>query len=154
MSKNKQEIGKAIFGSFDGMTCVLGVIAAGVISGDTHALILASIGLCIAESVAMCGGSYLSEIVAVDRVKQASIIGVSAGIGVILPVLPFLIASHSLAIVGSAVMTLGMACAIAQARIESSGRIAAYVQTFAILLIAAIASILVTLALNTLGVAS
>lgn len=154
MTHRKEAIGKAIFGSFDGMTCVLGIIAAGYVSGDAHALVLGAIGLAIAEGVAMLGGSYLSELVAVDRWKHAAIIGIAACIGVLLPAIPFLFAPFSIALIISAGITIALAAVIAQMRVQESGALQAYAQTFAILLVAAAASILVTLALNALGVAA
>lgn len=146
----KEEIGQAIFGSFDGMTCVLGVIAAEYIAGDIRDLILSCLALAIGEAIAMCGGSYLSEIVAVDRLKHALIIGIAACIGVILPVIPFLFMPRSIALVISALITIALGVAIAQARVAKEGAMRAYVQTFAILTAAAAASILVTLAMNSM----
>jgi VIT1/CCC1 family predicted Fe2+/Mn2+ transporter len=154
MQNQKEEVGKAIFGSFDGMTCVLGIIAAGYISGDTHALVLAAIGLAIAEAVAMSGGTYLSEVANVDTARHACIIGIAAFIGVLLPVLPFIFLPFTIALIASIFITIALATAIAQVRISESGVVRAYAQTFAILVVAAAASILVTLALNKMGVAA
>lgn len=141
-------LSKAIFGACDGVTCVLGVIAAGYITGDTHALVLAAVGLAIAEGIAMAGGSYLSELVNVHRIEHAAIIGVAACVGVLVPALPFLFAPRPTALVLSLLCTLVLAVVIAQAKVKESGWLRAYVQTLAILFVAGGASVLVTLALN------
>lgn len=149
---SRDELSKVIFGSFDGMTCVLGVIAAGCVTGNMHALILAAIGLSLAEGVAMAGGTYLSEVADVQSVKHAGLIGGASCVGVLVPALPFLFAPKMVAIALSACLTCLLAVIIAQARVTSLGAIAAYAQTFAILLFAAGVSILVTLVLNGAGV--
>lgn len=149
---DSDNVSKAIFGSFDGLTCVLGVIAAGYVSGDTHALILAAVGLAIAEGIAMAGGSYLSEMVAVYRIRHAAIIGVASAVGILVPAFPFFFAPRRIAILLSLFLTCAFAMIIASFRIKTLGALEAYVQTFAIVLIAALVSIAVTLLLNRVGV--
>lgn len=144
-------ISKAIFGSFDGVTCVLGVIGAGIITGDTRTLVLAAAGLAIAEACAMAGGSYLSEVTSVNTIQHAAITGVSSFVGIIVPALPFLFLRGMWALIGSAILTCALAVVIAQTRVSTSGWLQAYAQTFAILFAAGGASILVTLALNGVG---
>lgn len=141
-------ISKAIFGSFDGMTCVLGVISAGIIAGDIHALVLTAVGLAIAEGIAMAGGSLLSEVTNVNTVEHSAIIGSAAFVGVILPALPFLFLPRPLALPVSLAIIFMMAVSIAQVRVSADGWWRAYAQTFAILVVAGGASVLITLALN------
>lgn len=145
-------VSKAIFGSFDGLCCVLGVIAAGYVSGDIHALLLAVIGLSIAEGIAMAGGSYLSELVSVYRMRHALIIGVASAVGILVPALPFFFAPRRIAILLSLFLVVCFAVIIAGFRIKTLGALEAYVQTFAIVLVAAVVSIAVTLLLNGVGV--
>lgn len=145
-------LSKAIFGSFDGMTCVLGVIAAGITTGDQHALILAAIGLALAESIAMAGGTYLSEITDVHSIQHAAIIGGASLFGVLFPTFPFLFVPKPFAVAVSMALTCLLTVAIAQVRVSSLGFVRAYIQTFAIVLVAAGVSVLATLWLNGAGI--
>ncbi len=147
----REGMSQAIFGSFDGLSCVLGVIAAGYIAGDFHALALSAVGLALAEGIAMAGGSYLSDVTSVNSLRHAGIIGGAAFVGVLLPALPFLVAPRQIALALSILLTIALAVLIAQVRAPTGGRIRAYAQTFAILVVAAFASIAVSLALNGAG---
>lgn len=149
---DNDNVSKAVFGLFDGMCCVLGVIAAGYVTGDMHALILAAIGLALSESIAMAGGSYLSELVNVQRVRHAAVIGVASAIGILVPAFPFFFAPSRVAILLSCFLTCALAVIIAQVRVKQLGALEAYVQTFAIVLFAASISVIVTLLLNRVGV--
>jgi VIT1/CCC1 family predicted Fe2+/Mn2+ transporter len=145
-------LSRGIFGGFDGMCCVLGVIAAGYVTGDIHALLLSVIGLSLAESIAMAGGSYLSELVDVQRIRHAVIIGVASAVGIMVPAFPFFFAPRNVAILLSCFLTCALAVIIAQVRVKQLGALEAYVQTFAIVLFAAGISVVVTLLLNGVGV--
>jgi len=144
----KEIVSKAIFGSFDGMTCILGVIAAGYIIGDTHALVLSAVGLALASGISMTGGAYLSDVTNVNTVKYALVIGVASCIGILLPSLPFAFAPKPLALLLCALITCALGVLIAQARVSSLGILKAYGQTFLIIGAAAGVSIAVTTALN------
>lgn len=145
-------VSKAIFGSFDGLCCVLGVIAAGYVSGDIHALLLAAVGLSVAEGIAMAGGSYLSELVGVYRLRHAAIIGIASAVGILVPAFPFFFAPRRIAILLSMFLVVCFAVIIASFRIKTLGALEAYVQTFLLILVAAGISVAVTLLLNGVGV--
>lgn len=149
---DSDNLSKAIFGSFDGLTCVLGVIAAGYVANDMHTLLLAVAGLAIAEGIAMAGGSYLSEMVAVYRVRHALIIGVSSAIGIVVPAIPFFFAPKNVAILLSLFLVVCFAVIIASCKVRILGWLEAYTQTFGIVLLCAVVTILVTLLLNGVGV--
>lgn len=145
-------VSKAIFGGFDGLVCVLGVIAGCYVSGDMHTLVLSAIGLAIAEGIAMAGGSYLSEMVAVYRLRHAVIIGVASAVGILIPALPFFFAPRNIAILLSFFLTCAFAAIIAQVRVKQMGWLEAYAQTYAIVFAVAVVTILATVALNKVGV--
>lgn len=149
---DSDNVSKAIFGSMDGLTCVLGVIAAGYVANDMHTLLLAVVGLAIAEGIAMAGGSYLSEMVAVYRVRHALVIGVAAAIGIIVPAIPFFFAPKNVAVLLSLFLVVAFTAIIAACRVKTLGWLEAYVQTFAIVLLCALVTILVTVLLNRAGV--
>lgn len=149
---DSDNVSKAIFGSFDGLTCVLGVIAAGYVANDMHTLLLAVVGLAIAEGIAMAGGSYLSEMVAVYRVRHALVIGVASAVGIIVPAVPFFFAPKNVAILLSLFLIVVFTVIIAQVRVRTLGALEAYVQTFALVLLCALVTILVTVLLNRAGV--
>lgn len=149
---DSDNVSKFVFGSFDGLNCILGVIAAGYVTGDIHALTLAAIGLAIAEGIAMAGGSYLSELVSVYRMRHALIIGGASAVGILVPALPFFFAPRNVAILLSLFLVVCFAAIIASVRIKTLGILEAYVQTFGIVFFAAVVSIAATLLLNGVGV--
>jgi VIT1/CCC1 family predicted Fe2+/Mn2+ transporter len=149
---DNDNLSKFVFGSFDGMTCVLGVVAGCYVSGNIHALILSVVGLAIAEGIAMAGGSYLSELVGIYRVRHALIIGIASAVGILVPAFPFFFAPAHVAILLSLFLTCVLAVIIAQVRVRTLGALEAYVQTFVLILMAAGVSVVVTLLLNKVGV--
>lgn len=149
---DSDNLSKAIFGSFDGLTCVLGVIAAGYVANDMHTLLLAVVGLALAEGIAMAGGSYLSEFVGIYRVRHALIIGVASAIGIVVPAIPFFFAPKHVAALLSLFLVVCFAIIIASCRVKTLGALEAYVQTFSIVLLCALVTILVTMLLNGVGV--
>ncbi len=143
---SKHDLSVFVMGSFDGLTCGAGTIAASYLAGNVHVLILVALGLALAEAVAMAGGQYLSEISSgVSTLKHAGIIGLSACLGVLLPALPFLLFVVPIALVACILMTVGMAMLIAQVRASSVGVARSYLQTFAILCAAGGLSVGITL---------
>ena len=138
---------EAIFGSFDGLTCVLGLIAAGYLTGNGRVIVLSALALAIGEMVAMFGGEYLSETrQRVGALRSAGIIGLAAGLGAFLPAVPFLFAPKPVALACTLALVAALAVLIAQARVGAHGVMRAYGQTFGLLVAAALLSIGATLA--------
>ena len=52
---------QAIFGSLDGATSAVGVVAAALIAGDEKTLLAAAVGLAAAATVGMASGEWLSD---------------------------------------------------------------------------------------------
>lgn len=150
--RDSDNVSKAIFGGFDGLICILGVIAGCYVTGDMHTLMLSAIGLAIAEGIAMFGGSYLSEMVAVYRLRHAAIIGIAAAVGILIPALPFFFAPRNVAILLSLFLTCAFAAIIAQVRVKQMGWLEAYAQTYMIVFVVTVVTILAAIGLNKVGV--
>lgn len=145
-------LSKAIFGGFDGLICVWGLIAAGYATGDVRTLILGAIMLAVNEGIAMFGGSFLSELVSVYRMPHALIIGIAAFVGILLPAFPFFFAPRNVAILLAFTLTVIMAAIIAQVRSRSMNTLEAYTQTFGMTLLATALSVVGALLLRGVGV--
>jgi VIT1/CCC1 family predicted Fe2+/Mn2+ transporter len=148
----QDELGEAIFGTFDGMTSLLGVIAGALVAGTEHVLVVTAGGLAVAATVSMAGGQFLSDTgQAGARRRRAAIMGLATFIGSFLPACPYLFLGRTPATVLSLIVTTLMAMGIAQARVAKQGVAAAYLQTFAILIVAGGLSVIATLALGATG---
>jgi VIT1/CCC1 family predicted Fe2+/Mn2+ transporter len=143
---------QAIFGSFDGLTSALGVMAAAYLTSTAHVLVAAACGLAIAAAVSMAGGEFLSETSGKEgQVNRAGIMAVATFVGSFLPAIPFLFQAKPAALIVAGVLVLAAAVAIAQYRVPSQGMVRAYLQTYGILVVAAGLSIGVTLLFNLAG---
>jgi len=143
---------QAIFGSFDGLTSALGVIAAAYLTGSTHVLVAAACGLAIASAVSMGGGEFLSETSKRSgALNRAGIMAVATFIGSFLPAIPFLFFVKPVSLIVACILVLAAAVVIAQFRVPTQGVVRAYLQTYGILVMAAGLSIGVTLVFNLVG---
>ena len=104
---SKDDLREAIFGSFDGMTSTLGVIA-GLLVAGTHSgsrILAASIGLAIAATVGMAAGKYLSD--TGRSIRLASVMGIATFTGAVAPALPFAIGYGTVQVLVSAGIIVG-----------------------------------------------
>jgi VIT1/CCC1 family predicted Fe2+/Mn2+ transporter len=147
----QDELGGAIFGTFDGMTSLLGVIAGALVAGSEHLLVVTAGGLAVAATVSMAGGQFLSDTGQAGARRRAAIMGLATFIGSFVPVVPYLFLGRTPATVCSLVVITLLALGIAQARVAKQGVAKAYLQTFAILIVAGGLSIIATLALGATG---
>ena len=148
---DSDNLSKAIFGGFDGIMSVLSIVAVGFVIGDTKHMLIYAGGLAVSEMLSMGGGSLLSELVGVYRVRHALIIGLAALIGVLIPPLPFLFLPSYQAAIVSLCLTCAVAASIAQIRVKQLGVLSAYMQTFVIVFVVAVGTITVALLLNGVG---
>ena len=82
------DLREAIFGSFDGMTSTLGVVAGLLATNATAPKILAAaIGIAVAATVGMGAGQYLSD--GARNMRRAVVMAVATLIGSVLPAIPF-----------------------------------------------------------------
>jgi VIT1/CCC1 family predicted Fe2+/Mn2+ transporter len=120
------DLKEAIFGSFDGMTSTLGVVA-GLLA--THAsaskIVAASIGIAVAATVGMGAGQYLSD--GAKNLRNAVVMAVATLIGSVIPAVPFLFGDSRACIAASIAVT-----AVAAAFI---GHYRGYLVTYSILIV-------------------
>jgi VIT1/CCC1 family predicted Fe2+/Mn2+ transporter len=117
---------EAIFGSFDGMTSTLGVVAGLLATHTTAPRILAgAIGIAVAATVGMGAGQYLSED---DRnLRKAGVMALATLVGSVLPALPFIFGGSLANVITSIVITVLAAAVI--------GHYRGYLVTYSILVV-------------------
>lgn len=137
-----------ILGGFDGMTAVLGVLAA-LIAGGSHrrSLVLATAGLAVAEMTGMAGGEWLGDQDREGRSRRTLMMGLAVLAGVVLPSLPYLVSPTPAGAFVSVLVIVVLGVAIAHFR-EDQGGYTAYVQTFAVMGIAGLLAVLCSLVLG------
>jgi VIT1/CCC1 family predicted Fe2+/Mn2+ transporter len=119
---------EAIFGSFDGMTSTLGVVAGLLAAHATPTKILAgAIGIAVAATTGMSAGQYLSD--GKRNLRKAMVMGVATLIGAVLPALPFIFGASLACVLSSVAITIVAAGVIGYYR--------GYVVTYVILLVVA-----------------
>ncbi len=103
----REELREAIFGSFDGLTSVLGVITGALAAGAaTGAHILGpAIGLAVAATLGMAAGRYLEDPVGQRRLHLAVVMGVFTMLGSSLPAVPFVTGAGRPQVVAMLVIT-------------------------------------------------
>jgi hypothetical protein len=139
------DIRETTFGSFDGCTSVLGIIAAVGVTHQ-HALLLAAVGLAVSSGVGMAGGEWLSDN---GKSRTAAVtIGAATSLGTVLPVIPFLLLSGTVALIVGILTVLAIGAAISVARGNAAKD---WAQTFLILALASGASVLTALLLGAAG---
>ena len=117
---------EAIFGSFDGMTSTLGVVA-GLLATKSSAphIVAGAIGIAVAATVGMGAGQYLSD--GKRNVRKAVVMAVATLIGSVLPAVPFAFGSSTACVVASLAITVLAAAVI--------GHYRGYLVTYAILIV-------------------
>lgn len=112
-------IKSSIFGTFDGLTSLLGVVIsllAYTRGADDSLIFTACMGLAVSSAISMGLGEYISsdkDAPLGERASSALLMGFFTGLGCILPAIPFALLQGSEALVASglvyAVATLGVA---------------------------------------------
>lgn len=119
---------EAIFGSFDGMTSTLGVVAGLLAASATAPKILAAaIGIAVAATVGMGAGQYLSD--GERNRRKAAVMAGATLVGSVLPALPFIFGTSHACVLASIVITLLAAGVI--------GHFRGYAVTYSILVVVA-----------------
>lgn len=127
-----KNIGIFLFGAFDGMTSVWGVVIA-LLSRGSHAIILAAIGLAIAAGVGMGAGEYLGD--NKSSLKQAWVMMLATVFGTIVPVLPYLFLHGAVALGISIAITLALCAVIGRERDKG---LRGYLETYGVLTLAGV----------------
>lgn len=122
----------AIFGLFDGLTVVLGVII-GLYSHHPDLIFKTALGVGTAEALGMGAAEWLSE--TKSGLRGPIVIGLSTLVGTILPASCFLLFSASIAAWLSASIFLASAIAIAMARMQEKKFVRSAIESVGILAI-------------------
>lgn len=125
----------AVFGTFDGVTSLLGVLLG--LAGHPGIILTAAVGVGTAEAVGMAAGQWQSD--SDDGLGAAAVIGAATGAGCIVPALPYAVLHGSAAVAGSAGLILAATAAIGAARADAGHRARTIAQSYAIL--AAVAAV-------------
>jgi VIT1/CCC1 family predicted Fe2+/Mn2+ transporter len=121
-----------IFGSFDGMTSTLGVIAGLLATGaSANKILAAAIGIAVAATIGMGAGQYLSD--GQRNLRLAIVMGLATLVGSVLPAIPFIFGASKACILASIVITLAAAGVI--------GHYRGYLVTYSILAVVSIVTV-------------
>lgn len=133
MSDDDSLVGQSVFGLFDGLTSLLGLLAGLIVAHATSVAILdASVGIAIAEGVGMAFGDWLSG----SSRKESTVIGAATFVGALLPAIPVALIPGPVGYWVGAALVVGIAVGIAEARARH-GRLKAYLTTAVTLIVAA-----------------
>jgi VIT1/CCC1 family predicted Fe2+/Mn2+ transporter len=145
----KELLKPSIFGMFDGLTTLLGVLIP-LLSYEHLLVFFTSVGLSVSSAISMGLGDFLSS----DkdspkklRIESALYMGIFTGLGCILPVIPFAFVGGTVALVISIMIYLSLTLLVAYLKSADMGWKDSLVQTFAVSLIAVALVIAVTLLL-------
>jgi len=101
MDKNthrKLDLRDIILGGQDGLVNVLGIVlGVAAASGNSRIVLVAGLAATFAESFSMAAVAYTSSVVKFHKISDALIVGVSAILGSLIPLVPFFIFPVSLA---------------------------------------------------------
>jgi hypothetical protein len=126
------DLKEAIFGSFDGMTSTLGVVAGLLATSATAPKILAAaIGIAVAATIGMGAGQYLSD--GEQNVRKAWVMAAATLIGSVLPAIPFLLGASLTNILASIAITILAATII--------GHYRGYLVTYSILVVVSVITV-------------
>lgn len=126
------DLSEAIFGSYDGLISVIGVIV-GLLSSSRHTILAGAIGLAVASAVSMGAGEYLGD--EGRNYRRAGIMAAATLIGTLVPIIPFLLFAKTTAIVGAAILALILAGWISWVRSKSEPTLRSWIETYSILAI-------------------
>jgi VIT1/CCC1 family predicted Fe2+/Mn2+ transporter len=133
----KADLREAIFGSFDGMTSTLGVVA-GLLATKASAshVVAAAIGIAVAATVGMGAGQYLSD--GQRNVRKALVMALATLVGSVLPAIPFLFGTSQACVIASLAITALAAAVI--------GHFRGYLVTYGILIVVSVITVGLSLA--------
>ena len=123
---DKADRAEAVFGAFDGLVSIIGVVFALLVGGATSTIVPVAAGGAAAATVSMGSGDWLAN----GSPRRAVVMGFSTFVGSLLPALPFMFMQKTPAICTSVVL-----CTIAGAGIGWMRRdgLKGYLVTYAVL---------------------
>lgn len=138
----------AIFGLFDGLTSVIGVIVA-LLAAGPHAVIAGALGLAAASSVGMAAGEFLGD--GKRNLKIAGVMGLATLFGTSLPILPFVFLNGPADEIAAGILAVAACSLIAWYRSKFESTLKSWVETFGILTAVVGVTVIVTLLVGTSG---
>jgi VIT1/CCC1 family predicted Fe2+/Mn2+ transporter len=146
---DKEVLKPSIFGMFDGLTSLLGVLIP--LLTFTHILVFTTcIGLSVSSAISMGLGEYLSSdkfIPRRTRVHRSVYMGIFTAIGCFVPVIPFAFIGGSVALWIATAIYIGMTFVVAFMKKDELGWKQALTQTFVVSIVAVALVVCATLAL-------
>ena len=143
----------AVFGAFDGLVTVLGILFA--LSAAPTTLVRSGIGLAAAGAVSMAGGEWLSAAAdSPDKFWEAAAIGATTGAGTLIPVVPYMVGGGGVAAAVSAVLclaTAGLAAWLKTTENQELSLARSAAQTYGLLLAAGAVTLLCAWATGAVG---
>lgn len=130
---------ESIFGGFDGLVSVLGVII-GLAATSRGKIIDAAIGLAVASAISMAAGEYLGD--DASNIKKAVAMGISTLAGTIIPILPFVFLPKVPAFIVAGVLVAAFGYLVSYARDKGTR---GYIETYVILFASIAITIVVAL---------
>ena len=121
----------AIFGLFDGLTSVLGMVLALVVTGNMKGLVVAVVAATVSASLGMGAGEWLSD--SEESYKRAEVMSIATFLGTLLPGIPFFFGRSIGSYLACCVLTTGLGVLIAELR--PGARIPSYLKTFLVLVV-------------------
>lgn len=131
----RDDVRMAVFGSFDGLTCTVGIMFGALLTnGAVFVLVLA---LAVSEAVSMAAGEWLADDEQDgNRRRRVIVMGLSSFVACLVPAIPFLFCSGVLAVVLTGLLVLAAAAVIAEIRPGPRG--SSYLKTYGVLIAAAV----------------
>jgi VIT1/CCC1 family predicted Fe2+/Mn2+ transporter len=126
------DLKEAIFGSVDGMTSTLGVVA-GLLATSASApkIVAAAIGIAVAATVGMGAGQYLSD--GERNLRKALVMAVATLVGSVIPAVPFAFGDSRACVAASIGVTVLAAGVI--------GHYRGYLVTYSILIVVSVVTV-------------
>lgn len=144
----RDEIGRATFGSFDGVVSLVGVLAGLLVAHAAPTTVLTTAGgLAVAAAVGMGFGDYLGG----STGRLAAVMAVATFTGSLLPALPVALIGGPAGYALAALLIVALGVAIAEVRAQERGRVRAYLLTAAVLIVASALSAGAAVGLGAVG---
>lgn len=131
----------AVFGAFDGLTVVIGVLLSSL--GHPELVFKVALGVALAEGIGMFFGEWLSE--SDNGLSASAVIGGATVTASVLPALPYLWLAGLPALAASGIAVAALAGVITVLRAPARGWLRATLETYGVLAVTVVAVILIGL---------
>lgn len=140
---------EAIFGVFDGLVSVSGVII-GLLSAANGTLLSGAIGLAAASTVSMAAGEYLGD--PERNVGRSAVMAVGTAVGTVSPIIPFVFLDRVPAVVVAVAVGLIFCSIIAWYRgTVDNQKTRSFVETYGVFVVSIAVTAVVTLLTGATG---